>query len=356
MTVKEKRKELLRLDDRDLVGRILAFPDREKLNRDDEGKRRKYPSAEMALRARRSMEKDPDYRISEKQRFAMCNSFAENSNDMLKIVGIKFAAADPSALEKKQIKREGVKTTYDMTFHLEPEPENEHDKNAVAVYVNNEQDPSTRTRIGYLPAAYVAEHPIFEPMSVKGTLTDHSNGTFKTISYVADMDTEHLEEKLQEKYGKVAWADQFVYRMPFLLNGEAQENAGEYLNNQTWTSADGRQNGWAERLNDELEYWGVNGRVDEVYFEFPGGNRGEVVVTSPIRLNDEAMGVCGSYFRYSLETGISSDLRREGLVKAPANLPAVDARKKMYFSLQAEQADDFTQALAAMNKDDSMTV
>ena len=98
MDIKTKRKELLKMDDRSLVDRILAFPDRERLNRDAEGNRRQYPSAEMAVRAKRQLEKDPDYRISEKQRFAMCQSFAEYSIDELKVAGITFAKVDPRTL------------------------------------------------------------------------------------------------------------------------------------------------------------------------------------------------------------------------------------------------------------------
>ena len=37
MNQEQKRKSLLKLSDRDLVNRILAFPDRQALNRDEEG-------------------------------------------------------------------------------------------------------------------------------------------------------------------------------------------------------------------------------------------------------------------------------------------------------------------------------
>lgn len=329
MAFKEKRKELLRLDDRSLVDRILAFPDRERLNRDDEGKRRQFPSAEMALRVRRSLEKDPDYKISEKQRFAMADSFARYSSDELKVAGITFAKADPNTLVKTEASKEGVKTVYNMDFHLVPEPDNERDKNAVAVMVDNLE--GGRTRIGYVPAGYVAEHPIVHPVSVKGTLTDHSNGHFKTISYVMDMDTEALDKDLNVSTAK----DKYTYRMPFALNGDVQPGAAEYLNSQTWSGA-GRQDGWAERLNNELEYWGVNGSVTGMKFEFPGGRAGNIIVETDRKLNSEAMQVCGSYLNYSLESGISNDLKRDGYVKCPVNMPAVNTREKHYFSLQAE--------------------
>ena len=58
MNQEQKRKSLLKLSDRDLVNRILAFPDRQALNRDEEGNRRRYPSAEMAVRAKKQMEKN----------------------------------------------------------------------------------------------------------------------------------------------------------------------------------------------------------------------------------------------------------------------------------------------------------
>lgn len=334
MNINQKRKELLHMDDRALINRILAFPDREKLNRDEYGNRRKYPSAEMAVRARRSIEKDPEWKISNKQKYAMADSFAMYSSDELKVAGIKFAKADPNTLAKKVIETEGIKTVYDMQFYLEPEPDNEHDKNAVAVYVDN-IDHQNKTKIGYVPGSYVAEHPIIHPMVVKGTLTDHSNGHFKTISYTMNMDTEELDKIISANRNP----DMYTYRMPFILNGESKEGAAEYLNNQR---------DWTEKINNELEYLGVNGQIDNVSFEFPGGKAGNLVVESSSRLSSEAMGVCGSYFRYSLESGISSDLKRDGYVDVPINLPAVNTRERTYFSLQAEplnEDDDFSKAV-----------
>lgn len=350
MDMKSKRKELLRLDDRSLVDRILAFPNRERLNRDEDGKRRPYPSAEMAVRARRSMEKNPEYQISQKQRFAMADSFAKYSNDQLKVAGIKFAKADPDMLLKLPLSRDGVKTVYGIQYYLVPEPENERDKNAVAVYVD-QKDPAVKDkiRIGYVPAAYVAEHPIVHPMSVEGTLTDHSNGHFKTISYVMDMDTEALDKEISANRKP----DMYTYRMPFILNGDAKPEAAEYLNSMTWTGPWGEKKGWTKRLNDELEYWGVNGRAENVYFEFPGGRAGNIIVETTAPFNGEAISTCGSYFHYSLEAGISGDLRREGLVDAPANMSAINTRERTYFSLQAEPStDDFANAIENLNIED----
>lgn len=328
MTIDQKRKELLHSSDRDLINRILAFPDRERLNRDEEGKRRKYPSAEMAVRARKSLEKDPDYRISDKQKWCMADSFARYSTDEIKVSGIKFADVDPRMLLKEPVKKEGQKTVYSMLFHLIPEPYNKFDKNAVAVYVDNTTGENQgMTKIGYIPAAYVAMHPITESMDVPGTLTDHSNDHFKTISYAMDMDTEAVEKKLDGI--RANDPGMFVYRMPFILNGEAKEGAAQFLDSQYK---------WAERVNDELEYYGVNGRIENLHFEFPGGKRGCVVVEAASKLNQEAMNVCDSYIRYNLETGISSDLKRDGYVDVPIQLPAVNTRERTYFSLQAEPA------------------
>lgn len=356
MTFKEKRKELLHLDDRTLVNRILAFPDRERLNQDEEGKRRRYPSAEMAVRARRSMEKDPDWSISDKQRFVMADSFARYSSDDLKIAGIKFAKADPNTLVKEEIQKEGVKTSWQMDLHLIPEPENPADKNAVAVYADNLE--GGRTRIGYVPAAYVAMHPITEPLDIKGTLTDHSNGHFKTISYQINLDTEALDLKASA----ARRSDAYTYQMPFTLNGEATDQAADYLNSRYWPDAS--SDGWTERVNNELEYWGINGEVDSIRFEFPGGKRGNIIVETSRPLDAEAMKVCGSYFRYSLETGISADLKHEGLVKVPVSLPAIDTRERTYFSLCAEPVPgepedakpfsnpDFDRAVNSLDSDD----
>lgn len=352
MTVKEKQKQLLKLSDRDLIDRILAFPDREYLNRDEDGKRRKYPSAEMAVNARRNMERIPDWKISDKQRWAMAHSFAEYSSNELKVSGIKFAKADPNNLEKTEVLKEGTKAVYNMDFTLIPEPENEHDKNAVAVYVHNTDNEGEisykgqsyhgLTKIGYVPAAYTGIHPISDAMTVKGTLTDHSNGHFKTISYTMDMDTEAIDKEFTANNR----SDVYTYRMPFILNGNVKEGAADYLNDKRWTR-DGIAGQWADRLNEELEYYGVNGHADNVYFEFPGGKAGSIVVETSQQFNPEAMGICGSYFRYCLETNISSDLGREKLVDLQnSNMPAVNTREKMYFSLQSQPAeDDFTKAV-----------
>lgn len=338
MDIKQKRKGLLHMDDRALIDRILAFPDREKLNRDEDGKRRKYPSAEMAVRARRSIEKDPDYRISDKQRFAMADSFARYSTDDLKVSGITFAKADPGTLVKDQVSKEGVKSVYNMAFHLKPEPENEHDRNAVAVYVDNVE--GGRTKIGYVPGAYVAEHPITKEMSVQGTLIDHSNGHFKTISYAMTLDTEALDQLSSADRNP----DAYTYRMPFILNGDAKEGAAKYLTGQR---------DWTAQLNNEFEYWGVNGKAGKVYFEFPGARSGNIIVESGSKLSAEAMQVSGSYFRYSLESGISGDLKRDGMVDVPQTVPAVNTREKTYLSLQAEpqETDNFARAVESMSED-----
>lgn len=351
MTVKEKEKELLRMSDRDLINRILAFPDREYLNRDEEGKRRKYPSAEMAINARRNIERIPGWTISDKQKWAMAHSFAEYSNNELKVSGIKFAKADPNELQKEMISQHGVKTVYEMDFHLVPEPENEHDKNAVAVYVRNESigdlDVAQKfTKIGYVPAAYTGVHPIANAMIVKGMLTDHSNGHFKTISYTMNMDTEAIDKEFAGNNR----TDMYTYRMPFILNGNAKEGAADYMNSKRWTGPDGEKSGWEGRINDELEFYGVNGHVDNVYFEFPGGKAGSIVAETSSQLNKEAMAICGSYFRYCLETNISSDLTREQLVDVPQNLCAINTREHMYFSLQSEPVDDFTKAVEAVDR------
>lgn len=94
---------------------------------------------------------------------------------------------------------------------------------------------------------------------------------------------------------------------------------------------------WTKRLNSELEYWGVNGNIEDVRFEFPGGKTGSIIVETPYKLNDEAIQVCGSYFRYSLEAGISSTLKRDGYIEGLAQTqPAVNTRERTYFSLKAE--------------------
>lgn len=341
MDIKAKRKELLKMNDRDLVNRILAFPDRERLNRDEEGNRRQYPSAEMAVHARRQLEKNPEYRISEKQRFAMCQSFAEHSVDEVKVVGIMFAKADPKTLaigERVDIERtaNGARETYNLVYHLRPEPENERDKNAVAVYVANNKSTDSMagmSKIGYLPANYVAAHPITHDMTAIGTLTNYAPGTFKVVSYSMALDTEVIDKDLNSRHDA---SSNYTYRMPFLLNGTPKEGTADYLNDRYWSDNKNMDN-WTKRLNNELEYWGVNGMAQDVRFEFPGGKTGNIIVETAQKFNDEAIQVCGSYFRYGLEAGVSSTLKRDGYIEGLSpTQPAVNTRERTYFSLQAE--------------------
>lgn len=370
MDIKSKRKELLKMDDRDLVKRILAFPDRERLNRDADGNRRPYPSAEMAVHAKRQMDNDPDYKISEKQRFAMCSSFAEHSVDELKVVGIKFAGVDPKTLNiGKRVsftntENGAPKEVYNLTYHLKPEPENERDKNAVAVYVvNNESTDQTvvMSRIGYLPASYVAEHPITQEMTAAGTLTNYSPGTFKVVSYSMALDTEAIDRDLNSRHDA---SQNYTYRMPFLLNGTPKEGTADYLNDMYWSENKNMDN-WTMRLNDELEYYRTGGTAQDVRFEFPGGKTGNIIVETTEKFNDEAINVCGSYFRYILEAGISSTLKRDGYIEGLSQTqPAVNTRERTYFSLQAEpgekvnesgmtdqEEEDFMRQIDAMSGD-----
>ena len=104
------------------------------------------------------------------------------------------------------------------------------------------------------------------------------------------------------------------------------------------------------------EYWGVNGEVDAVAFRFPSPRTGEILVETKAPLCEEAMEVCGSFFHYSLETGIGSDLRRDGYVKTPQNLPAVNTRDRTYFSLAAEPKSpdtDFERAVESLSQEQS---
>ena len=191
------------------------------------------------------------------------------------------------------------------------------------------------------------------PMKVEGMLTDHSNGHFKTISYTMDMDTEAIDREFTANNRD----DMYTYRMPFILNGDAKDGIEEYMNGKRWTDPDGTKGGWASRINNELESYGVNGHIDDVRFEFPGGKAGCIVAESPLKLRDDAMQLCGSYFRYCLEYGISTDLKREELVDAPWNQPAVNMRDHLYFSLQSEPTEtnenDFSQAVADIPANDA---
>ena len=175
MTQEQKRKSLLKLSDRDLVNRILAFPDRQALNRDEEGNRRRYPSAEMAVRAKKQMEKNPDYRISDKMRWCMADSFSQFSFDRLKVAGITFAKADAGALDLTPVAQEGTKTTYSLRYSLKPEPENPYDKNAVAVYAKTKETAKALSRLiseGKTEKYYFAV-VCGKPVEKEGTFVDY---------------------------------------------------------------------------------------------------------------------------------------------------------------------------------------
>lgn len=306
----KKRRELLMMDDRAFIDRILTFPDRELLDRDENGKRRRYPLAGMAVKVKKQMEKDPNYRLSGKQKFAMANSFAEYSTEELKVSGIKSANIDPDTLVKEEIKKEGAKTVYSMKFRLQPEPDNQFDKNAVAVYADNIEGGCSR--IGYMPLPYIQTHSIKGPVNVNGTLTDYSNGKFKNVSYAIVMGIKH---------------GIYVYKMDFSLNAACRQGTADYLNMQC---------DWTKRFNKNLATHSKGSKVDNVRFEFANEMSGSVVIESYSRLDDYARRVCDSYFRYILNTGVSDSLKKDKYVDVPQNIPAVSIKDDMCFHIYAK--------------------
>lgn len=322
MSFIDKRNELLCMDDRALISRILAFPDKQRLNYDKSGKRRRFPSGEMAANALRSMEKNPEWKMSDRQKFAMADSFARFSTDELRVSGILSFNTDLRTLIKNETGRDGAKSMYSMKFHLVPEPENGQDKSTVAVYADNMD--GGRTKIGYLPASYVKAYPVLSPMDVDGTLTDFSNGKFRNISYAMSMEVGIIARELSTDTNP----DMFTYKMKFSLNNSCREDTAQYLNEQC---------DWTVRLNRKLKAYDPKARVSNVRFEI-NCTSGNVVIESYSSLGTKARRACNNYFRYILGTKIFKDLKNNGYVDVAQGISAVNVKEDARFILYGRPA------------------
>ncbi len=220
--VNEKRDELKQLTPRELVDRILEFPDATVLNYDEEGNRRKFPVEEMARGFQAK-----DYAMSEKQFYTLVHHFAAATVPEMKVVGITFRDSDPSSFVKDEIGKTDKKTTYEMDFHLVPEPTNPVDPNAIAVYV--EQTDGQEHQIGYLNKEFAAKYPMTEDMMTKGYLSDWSNGKFKVISYSLAVDV----EENQLTHQQMPEEKLYVYTTQFNYYNTDTEN--DFINQNTDT-------------------------------------------------------------------------------------------------------------------------
>lgn len=81
MTIEERKKQMFKMSDQELLQTILSYPDKDKLNIDKNGQLRRYPSANMARKIYYSLRKYPGSTITDKQRWAMVTSFIECSEE-----------------------------------------------------------------------------------------------------------------------------------------------------------------------------------------------------------------------------------------------------------------------------------
>ena len=190
------------LSNRELIDRILSYPDRDSLDYDPEGNRRPFPVGMVAQNIRNRNDQ-----MTVKQYYALIHNFAAVTVPEMRVVGVTFRQNNAAEFEKTLISRDGVKSVYETDYHLVPEPENKYDANAVKVMVPTED--GDLHQIGYLNKEFVAAHPISDELEVKGYLTDHSNGKFKNVSYSLAVDTEHLE---QYRLGS------YLYEAPFTFD------------------------------------------------------------------------------------------------------------------------------------------
>lgn len=186
--VNEKRDVLKQIPQNELVDKILEYPNQRIMNFDEEGNKRHFPIGKMAQEIRKN-----DYKMSNKQYYALLHQFTAITVPSMKVVGVSFKDSDPSTFDMKPVAKRGSMTRYDLDYIFQPEPENPYDKNAVRVMVKTKD--GTLQQLGYVPADFVAAHPITEEMSVHGQMTDWSNGKFKNCSYDIAFDIEKLDEK-----------------------------------------------------------------------------------------------------------------------------------------------------------------
>lgn len=184
--VNEKRDALKGLSRKELIDRILNYPNQDLLNLDADGNKRKYPLGWMAGSIRNN-----DYQMTDKQYYTLVHYFAAATVPDMRVVGVSFYENDAQKFEKTLVFKEGGKSVYETDYVLRPEPENPHDKNAVMVLVR-ETDGELH-HLGYINRGFVSQHQITEEMTVHGLLTDHSNGNFKNVSYSLAIDTEKLD-------------------------------------------------------------------------------------------------------------------------------------------------------------------
>lgn len=318
--VREKRSELKNLDRRELIDRIVNFSDQKRLDFDDEGKRREYPTGKMA----KSIQEN-GYQMSDNQYYTLIHHFAADTIPIIKTVGVTFRQNNAATFEKTfaESPRNGF-SIYDTSYHLEPEPTNAYDPNAVKVLTFTEEG---MHHLGYLPASFVAAHPILEPMDVPGAILDYSNGKFKRCSYQMALDTEFLDRKnpmlsltdadlmgigdlgldMPNLPDSGTYAqdspEYYIYELPFTVNGKITDttNAAVYV-----ARLDMRQD-----MSDEFTTRGLPDTVADIQWSFQDEKYGLVTLQTVEPLTDEQKLVADAYIHHLHTDGYLATHLRE---------------------------------------------
>lgn len=184
--VNQKMDELKELPRKDFVDRVRNYSDQDKLNFDEDGNKKNHQVGIMA-----EVIEQNNYEMTDNQYYSMVNGFAKTLVPDMKVVGTSFRDLDPENYKKELVgeRRNGVVSTYDVDYHLKPEPDNPYDENAVGVWIENEDN--KLEQLGYLPKDFVSEYELADQV-LQGQMVDHSNGKFKNVSYHIAIDTEGL--------------------------------------------------------------------------------------------------------------------------------------------------------------------
>lgn len=317
--IQEKRDALKQIPKRELIDRICNYPDQQSLNRDADGNWRDHPVGQMAHQIRDKQ----NYQMSEKQYYSLIHHYAALTIPELRVVGVTHRENDPFEFERTVVGHDKNTTTYDMQYHLKPEPDNPYDKHAVAVYV--EKRDGSEHQIGYVGRKFLEVHPITEEQTVDGTMIDFSNGRLSNVSYRFPVDTEVLEARRQvvqqELPVEVQYGDKYVYERRFALSPQSRITDREQL--QTWwkqqdTQMDG-SSFLTKAVNDELSFYKAarTEQVDSVEFVFTNGREGVIRLISESELSDKALLTANSYLNYLQEEAIGAEMKECPYVQIP---------------------------------------
>lgn len=315
--VNRKRDELRTLPRRELVDHILAYPDQDFLNRDEDGKR-KYPVGYIAQNV-----KEANYNMSDAQYYTMLHHFSKIIVPDMRVVGITFQNNDPSEFQKTEVSssHKGRITTYEMDYLLLPEPTNQFDANAVMILVKN-QNTGKAEQIGYLAKEFVAAHPITEPMLIEGTMVDYSNGHFKNVSYRLALDTELLDQTFEHDLNLTDQDLQGIGDLNLDIN---ENNPRIYRTNFSLTrpvnDLDEARAYLSEDITDKLREDGayIDGIDQVIGIEWVLRNDqfGYVELSTTKELSDEALDAVSMWIRTQNSLKMGPDFAQQDFAKSP---------------------------------------